>query len=122
MSATQILGGCYSGLSSVTSQLYFFPYTGANAVIARCRARSTYNAMNSIYGNDPSLGGGVALVSAFRGQNDANWITFFLSPILAPLTIGTFALALAIDIVAFVSKIITYPIASAVDTCCLPSF
>lgn len=120
MSATNFLDNCYSGLSSVTGQLYFFPYSSANKILAGSRTRQNYNTMNNTFGNDPSLEFATSMLSAVEGQNYANSLTFLLTPILLPLTIVTFVLALAIDIAALLTKLITYPIASGFDA--IPSF
>ena len=120
MSATNFLDNCYSELSSATGQLYFFPYSGTNEVLAGSRIRQNYDAEDNSDDNDPSLKYASVMFAAIEDQDGANNVMLFLTPILLPLTIATFALALAIDMVAFLTTLVTYPIASVLDAS--PSF
>ena len=116
MSATNFLDNFYSVLSNATRQLYFFPYSSANKVLTGCRARQNVKEINRLLSDQPSLQYANVNISAYEAQNYSNGVMLLLTPILFPLTIATFAFALAIDIFALLTKLITYPIASVLDS------
>ncbi len=116
MSATEFLDNCYSALSSATKNLYFSPYTTAYGIFSSSRSRQTYGNLQRSYGGDPSLSFALQVGAVADGQHYAAGAVLLLTPILLPLTVATFVLAAAIDIAAFLTKLITYPIASCMDT------
>ena len=112
MPATDFLDNCYKGLSKFTSRLYFFPYTAAAIGIAGIQYSSRNGGADEV---NPLVACEIALLTAGA--------LGILSPILAPLTFVTACIALAIDIIAFLTKLVSYPIAKFVDSslCCGPA-
>ena len=115
MLATKVLDTCYNQLDRFAEGLSFFPYTGAHQLFASSRARATYDKTTSQLGHNHRVGFIAKFQADREGESHAHSVMLFLTPIWLPLTIATFALALAIHLAALLTKLITYPIASTLD-------
>jgi hypothetical protein len=116
MSITNFLDDSYSGLSSCTASLRFFPAIAAFNLFSGCGARQ-YARQGQMNNPDPSLAGAFQFIGAeVVGPIFALGTMLILAPIVLPLTIATFALALAIDIAALLTKLVTYPLALGFDS------
>ncbi len=122
MSVVSFLDNYYSELSSFTKKLYFFPFSDTHIFFAsretRAHSKKIHPFLKNYHGAMSDENKKIALL----GQKYANRVTFLLLPILLPLTIATFALALAISIAALLTKLITCPIAGLLDSVASPSF
>ncbi|WP_367605949.1 hypothetical protein [Legionella sp. W05-934-2] len=120
MSATGLLDNFYDGVSSLSNSLAYLPYTATYSIFANSSARRNYKEYSNQF-SDKSADFAMQVVAQHNGSNYAAGLCILLSPVLLPLTIATFVLAMAIKLVSTISQLITYPIASAVDACFSPS-